>query len=91
MIERYALRLVGSPHIEAIRRSAGRIAAQLPAPGLPAASELVAAGCATVAADEDACAALAARQFARFASSRLVARAAARHGPDRPELRLLLP
>ena len=79
----------GSPHSSGMRVVASgrrtsrgcetpprRIEAQLPAAGLPVASAVVAAGCAVLTADDEWCAAIAARQLARYATSEWVAREA---------------
>ena len=58
------------------RDAARRIEAQLPVAGFPAASATVAVGCAVVAADDEWCTAIAARQLARYAASDRVAREA---------------
>lgn len=77
-LERYAHLRVGSGHLRRLRDGARRIEQQLPFEALPAASAVVTAGCASVAADDDRCAAIAARQLARYATSALVAAEARR-------------
>ena len=71
-IERHGFRRIRAEHLARLRRSVARIAAQLPADGLPVASATVAAGCALVAADDARARAVVARQLARYASSALV-------------------
>jgi len=66
--------LVTSLHRRRLLRVAGRTEAQLPLPGLPRASELVAEGCAIVARDQAACADAAAAQLVRYATSDLIRR-----------------
>ncbi len=73
-----ARRCVRSEHLARVRRAVAKIERQLPVEGLPRASAIAAAGCVVVATDEDRCAALAAQQLARFASSAFVARAGER-------------
>jgi hypothetical protein len=86
VVERYALRLAGSPQHDAVRRAARNIAAQLPMPDLPEASVVVAAACEAVFRDDRACAAAAARQLARFACSEHVARSLLRSRQEREPL-----
>ena len=81
-LERHARGRVRKPHLAQLRDAAGRIEAQLPAAGLPVASSIVAAGCAVLVADDEWCAAIAARQLARYATSEWVAREA-REGSSR--------
>jgi hypothetical protein len=71
-LERSAAGLVTPAHLRRVRDGAGRISSQLPAAPFPIASRTVAAGCAAVATDDDFCAAVAATQLARFASSSVV-------------------
>jgi hypothetical protein len=71
-IERHAAGRVRAEHLARLRRAVIRIAAQLPAAGLPRASATVASGCALVAADDSRARAVVARQLARYASSALV-------------------
>ena len=68
-LERYAQGCVASEHVERLRAAASRIEMQLPVVGLPRASATLAAGCATIAADDGWCAAIAARQLALYASN----------------------
>jgi hypothetical protein len=77
-LERYARNRVGDEQMTRLRAAALRIAPQLPVPGLPTASATVAAGCSLIAADDDCCAAVAARQLARYASSAVLARETSR-------------
>ena len=81
-LERHARARVREPHLARVRDVAGRIEAQLPAAGLPVASSIVAAGCAVLVADDEWCAAIAARQLARYATSDRVA-PEAREGSSR--------
>ena len=77
-LEEHARIRVTSAHLRRLRESAGQIGRRLPCPGLPTASATVAAGCSAVAADDELCATVAARQLARYATSALVARATAK-------------
>ena len=63
--------------VSRLRRAVARIAAQLPLAGLPHASEIVAAGCATVLVDEAASEEAAAEQLVRYATSDLIRRLSA--------------
>ena len=65
----HAYGLLELVHLARVRRVATRLAEQLPAEGLPRASATLAAGCAVVASDEEACSLIAAVQFARYAMS----------------------
>jgi hypothetical protein len=69
-----ARRIVTRLHCRRLRRTAARIASQLPVPGLERASELVEEGCAIVVRDAEACADVAAAQLDRYATSDLIAR-----------------
>lgn len=71
-LERYAARRVTPLHVKRLRRAVARIATQLPLAGLPRASAVVAAGCATLLADEIAGAEAAAEQLVRYATSDLI-------------------
>jgi hypothetical protein len=71
-IERHAYERMGAGHVIRLRRAVARIAAQLPAAGLPVASATVASGCALVTDDDFRARAVVARQLARYASSGLV-------------------
>lgn len=75
-LEEHALGRVRKAHLARLRDAAARIEAQLPGAGLPVASSVVAAGCAVLTADDEWCAAIAARQLARYATSEWVAREA---------------
>lgn len=75
-IERHAYDHVRAEHLSRLHARVERIAAQLPVPELPVASETVTAGCALVVADDERCRRVAARQLARYASSSCVALAA---------------
>ena len=68
-LERHALGRVRSTHLGRLRDAVARIERQLPVAELPVARSTVAAGCAVLAADDQWCKALAARQLARYASS----------------------
>ena len=68
-LEQHALGRVRSTHLERLRDAVARIERQLPVAGFPVASSIVAAGCAVLAADDEWCTALAARQLARYAAS----------------------
>jgi hypothetical protein len=81
-LEEHALGRVRKAHVGQLRDAAARIEAQLPAAGLPEASSVVAAGRAVLTADDEWCAAIAARQLARYATSQWVAREA-REGASR--------
>ena len=73
-LERYARGHLRSEHLESLRGAVARVAMQLPVERFPAASGTVAAGCALIARDDEWCAVIAARQFARYATSALVNR-----------------
>jgi hypothetical protein len=75
-LERLARGCLVSEHLARVRNAAAKIEIQLPIEGLPLASATVAAGCAVIADDDDWCAAIAARQLARYAMSARVAREA---------------
>jgi len=68
-LEQHALGRVRSTHLERLRDAVARIERRLPVAGFPVASSTVAAGCAVLAADDEWCTALAARQLARYAAS----------------------
>jgi hypothetical protein len=72
-LERYARGCLGSEHLARLRDAAAKIGTQLPVERLPLASSTVAAGCAVIAGYDDWCAAIAARQLARYATSARVA------------------
>lgn len=71
-LELYARGRAREAHLARLREAARRIEAQLPVTGFPVASATVAVGCAVVAADEEWCTAIAARQLARYATSGLI-------------------
>ena len=71
-IERHAYGWIRTEHLIRLRQALDRIAAQLPAAGLPIASATVGAGCTLIAEDESRARAVVARQLARYASSALV-------------------
>jgi len=71
-IERHAYEHIRAGHLARLRQALARVAAQLPASGLPVASATVAAGCTLVAADDSRARAVVARQLARYACSALV-------------------
>ena len=77
MVEHHARRRLRDEQLIVLRAAVSRIEAQLPLDVFPVASAIVAAGCAVIAADDESCAAIAARQLARYAASTLVARAVA--------------
>ena len=79
-IERHAYGRIRAEHLTRLRWAVARIAAQLPAAGLPVASATVASGCALVADDDARARAVAARQLARYASSALVGACARKSG-----------
>ena len=81
-LERHARGRVRSAHLARLRAAVARIEPQLPVAGLPVASAIVAAGCAVLAADDAWCAAIAARQLARYATSRAVRAGAAGGTPN---------
>ncbi len=83
-LERHARSRILPCHLSRLREAVGRIERQLPADGMPKASAIVASGCAAVGADDGVCAAMAARQLARFATSALVADASVRLQIARP-------
>ena len=68
-IERYGRSRVDASHCSRVLEAAERIIATLPAAGFPRARSIVGAGCRLIANDADRCAAAAARQLARFATS----------------------
>jgi hypothetical protein len=72
-IERHAYGRIRAEHLVRLRRTVARIAARLPAAGLPVASATVGSGCELVADDDARARAVVARQLARYASSALVA------------------
>lgn len=69
----YALAQVRAEHRQRVRSVAARFGRQLPLEGVPHASAMLAAGCASVALDDRACAVVAATQLARYAASAFVA------------------
>ena len=79
-VEHHALRRLRDEQLTRLRAAVSRIEAQLPLDVFPVASAIVAAGCAVIAADDESCAAIAARQLARYAASALVARVVAIEG-----------
>src|SRR5262249_11379498 len=68
----HAAVLVTPVRMQRTREAAKRVSGQLPVERFPVASATVAAGCAAVAGDDDVCAAVAATQLARYASSSIV-------------------
>ena len=68
-IERWARGRTEACHLARLRDAVTRIERQAPMAGFPRASSTVVAGCAVIAADDDWCAAVAARQLARYATS----------------------
>jgi hypothetical protein len=60
---------VDSVHCSRVREAAERLMATLPSAGFPRARSIIGAGCHLVSDDVDRCAAAAARQLARFATS----------------------
>jgi hypothetical protein len=75
-LERHARGHLRSEHLARLREATARVEKQLPVERFPGASATVAAGCAAIARDDDWCAAIAARQLARYATSALIDRAA---------------
>ena len=75
-LERYARGRLGSEHLGRLRDAAARVGQQLPVERFPGASAIVAAGCAVIARDAEWCAAIAAQQLARFATSARINREA---------------
>ena len=71
---RHAHGRLGRTHLDRLREVSARIEKQVPAAGLPEASAVVAAGCAVLAVDDEACASVAAVQLARYAFSARAAR-----------------
>ncbi|MCY7301702.1 MAG: hypothetical protein LH654_01420 [Thermoleophilia bacterium] len=70
----YAFTQLREEHLERLRCIAARFARQMSLEGRPGTCDALAAGCAVVAGDDDACAAVAAIQLARYAASAFVAR-----------------
>jgi len=68
-LEHHASGRVRSAHLARVRAAVARIEQQLPVAGFPVASSTVAAGCAVLAADDEWCSLIAARQLARYAAS----------------------
>jgi hypothetical protein len=71
-LECYARTRVTATHVDRLREASAKIRLQLPVAELPRASSIVAAGCAVIDADDGACAAIAACQLARLATSAFV-------------------
>ena len=65
--------LLGDEHRRRLCGAAKRLGRQLPVAGFPEASAAIARGCAAVAADDDAVAAVARAVLARYAASAFVA------------------
>jgi len=72
-LEQHAHGRLEREHLARLRDAVAKIEAQLPVEGLPLASATVAAGCSVIADDDERCAAIAARQLVRYATSALVA------------------
>ena len=75
-VERYAYGRLQCAHLARLRRSVARIGTQLAVERFPNASDTVAAGCASIAHDDEWGAAIAARQLARYVTSAFVGREA---------------
>jgi hypothetical protein len=73
-LREHAFTRLGAAELIRLRGVAERFARQLPVEGLPRASATLATGCAAVASDDETCAAVAATQLARYATSAFVAR-----------------
>ena len=63
-------------HFRRLRAAAARIERQLPLAGFPVTSATLAAGCGAIRTDDESCAAIAARELARYAMSARVGRVA---------------
>jgi len=82
-LERHARGHVRSEHRARLREATAKVEKQLPVERFPGASATVAAGCALIARDDERCAAIAAQQLARYATSALIDRQArARASPQ---------
>jgi len=75
-LEQHARGHVRSEHLARLREAAARVERQLPVERFPCASATVAAGCAVITRDDERCAAIAAQQLARYATSALIDRVA---------------